>query len=259
MTDWLFQVSASLAASVVFKLIVLPLLMTTAFGGVLRFAFNKLKKGKEIIAFGVGTTLLFAAVIAIAGHQDQPKLNGTIQNVVSGQVPGSDRDTLAFFTVNITNTGSMQTIVKNWKVVARKDGRAYVASFPQMPPTFTFNNIPRTSPNQPESVTFKGEDNVLEKSLVPIQIGSIVTGIIFVVFENVDSSVFKSGADYQVTFEDVFSKDYSMSILSSGKIDLVSTYPGVHTELVCPVPPGGLPKLGNDITSKVPSAPIARP
>jgi hypothetical protein len=80
-------------------------------------------------------------------------------------------------------------------------------------------------------------------------VGAILPGILFVVFQNVDESVFRSGADFKITFEDVLSKQYSMTISSSGKMDNVTTFPGVHTDMVCPVPPGGIPKLGNDIST----------
>ena len=236
--DWLYQVSASIAASLIFKFIVVPLLMTIASAGVLRFAFNKLKKGKEIIAFGVGCFLLFLTLIVLFARPQQPELSGGIQSVITGQAPGSERDIVAFFTINIINTGSMQTIVKSWKVEASSNGRKYDAVFSKMPPTFTFNNIPRSSPMQAESVTFKGEDDILEKALVPLQVGAIMHGVLFVLFQNVDSSVFKAGVDYKITFEDVFSKQYSMSLSSTGKMDNLATFPGVHTDMVCPLPPG---------------------
>src|ERR1700678_4200412 len=56
---------ASLVASLLFKYLVVPIIMTSVLGGILRFAFNKLKKGKEIIAFAVGSFLLFAMLMVI--------------------------------------------------------------------------------------------------------------------------------------------------------------------------------------------------
>jgi hypothetical protein len=249
-SDWFAHFSASLSAGFFLRYIIAPLLMTTAFGGVLRFAFHKLKQRREIVAFGIGSFLLFLALMVFVARPQSPELNGGIQSVIAGQASGDERNTTAVFTVNITNTGNMQTIVKSWKVEASANGRKYDAVFPPMPSRFTFNNIPKNmTASQPESITYKSEDNILEKSLVPIQGGAIMPGILFVVFQNVDSSVFKAGADYTITFEDVFSKRYSMTISSSGKMDNISTFPGVHTEMVCPLPPGGIPKLGNDIST----------
>jgi hypothetical protein len=249
MPDFLNGILSSLVASLLFKYFVVPIIMTSIFGGVLRFAFNKLNEGKQIISFGIGSFLLFVLLMVIVARPQQPELNGGIQGIVAGKSPGSDRDVAAIFTINITNTGSMQTIVKSWKVEATANGRKYEAVFPPMPKTFTFNNIPHINENQPESITYKVEDNILEKSLVPLQVGAIMPGILFVVFQNVDESVFRSGADYKITFEDVLSKQYSMTIASSGKMDNITTFPGVHTDLVCKVPPGGVPKLGNDIST----------
>jgi hypothetical protein len=251
--EFLDHVASSLAASIIFKYIVVPLLMTTAVGGVLRFAFDKLKESKQIIAFSVGSFLLFLTLVVLVARPRQPELNGGIQSVIAGEMPGTDKSTVAIFTINITNTGSMQTIVKSWKVEASVNGRKYEAVFPSMPAKFTFNNIPRTSPNQPESLTYKSEDNILEKSLLPLQVGAILPGVLFVVFENVDSSIFKAGADYKITFQDVLSKEYTMLASSSGKMDNITTFPGVHTEMVCPLPPGGIPKLGNDISTPAPT------
>jgi hypothetical protein len=116
-----------------------------------------------------------------------------------------------------------------------------------MPKTFTFNKIPRTSLNQPESLTFHNEDNIVEKSLKPIEIGALLPGILFVVFQNVDQAVFRTGVTYTVTFEDVLSREYSATIKSSGQSSEMGLVPGLKTEMSCPIPPGGLPKIGSDL------------
>jgi hypothetical protein len=87
-----------------------------------------------------------------------------------------------------------------------------------MPKTFTFNEIPNVNKYQPESITYHSEDNIIEKGLTPIQVGGLLPGILFVGFQNIDPSLFKGGADFIVTYEDVLSKPYSMSIRSSASI-----------------------------------------
>src|ERR1019366_791566 len=99
-------------------------------------------------------------------------LVGAVQAAVSGSSAPNDRDTIAIFTVGIANTGGMQSIVKGWNVEASANGVKYQASFTPMPKTFTFNNIPRINEDQPESVVFKSEDNIVEKGLFPIQSGA---------------------------------------------------------------------------------------
>jgi hypothetical protein len=251
MEDFFKHVLEHVTATVLLNYILVPIVMTTALGAILRGTFNRLNAKKEIFVFSSASFVLFLSLIYAVGSRPQtPELTGTIQAVVGGN-GASDRETIVVFTVGVINTGTMQTIVKNWHVAARSNGRDYEAVFPVMPENFTFANIPSISPNQPVSITYHKADSILEKSLTPIQVGSIATGLVFAVFQNVDGSVFKTGVDYKITYEDVFSRSYSMAISTSGTMSVVGIAPGIQAEMVCPTPPGGLPKLGNDITSSV--------
>jgi hypothetical protein len=252
--DFLQHVAEHITSAILLNYLLVPLVMTTALGAILRGVFKRLKAKKELCIYGVASFVLFMALIyAVGTPAAKPELAGTIQQVITGNV-GGDRDTIAVISANIINTGTMQTIVKNWRVSVRANGHDYQAAFPQMTDDFTFNNIPSISPNQPRSITFHKSDSLLEKSLTPVQSGSIVTGVIFAAFQNVDTSVFKAGADYTITYEDVFSRSYTMQISSSGSMGIVGVAPGIKAEMVCPMPPGGLPKLGNDVTSGIPNA-----
>lgn len=253
MQDFLTHVLASVTGAAFFNFVLVPLIMSTALGGIIAVAFGRLKQRKEQLAFGVGSFVLFLALVYAVGTRPlAPALSGSIQTALSGNMP-NDRDTIVIFTINVINAGTMQTIVKNWKVSAKANNRSYNAVFPTMPDNFIFNNIPQTVPNQPTSITFHKTDSILEKSLTPIQIGSILPGILFVAFQNVDPAIFRTGVDYTVTFEDVFSRLYSMEISSTGSFGAVATSPGIKTEVTCPIPPGGLPKLGNDVTNQLKS------
>lgn len=225
--------------------------MTLAAQYVLKHAFNKLKKRQEVIAFCGGSMVLLFLLFTVLGSRPEPvrpKLIGSLQQAVSGLLsPASERDTVFILSANIINTGTMQTIVKNWKVSASAGGNTYDAVFMQMPPSFTFNKIPQVVANQPDSITFKKADDIVEKALTPIQVGALLPGIIFVVFQNVDQSIFKSGVTLTVTFEDVLSTQYSMTIQTSGRTGVVALMPGLKTEYSCPVPPGGMPKIGSDL------------
>jgi hypothetical protein len=236
--------------------------MTTALGAILKGVFNRLKVRKEIYIYSASSFVLFMALVyAVGTPAAKPQLSGIIGSVVTGNA-GTDRDTIVVIAANIINTGTMQTIVKNWRVSVRANGHEYQAVFPQMPDNLTFNNIPNISPNQPTSITYHKSDNVLEKSLTPIQSGSILTGLLFAVFQNVDSSVFKAGAEYTISYEDVFSRSYTMQIATTGSMNVIGVTPGIKAEMVCQLPPGGLPKIGNDVTSGIPNAspvPATRP
>jgi hypothetical protein len=218
----------------------------------IKLAFGKLKRRKEQIAFGVGSFVLFLTLVYALGSPTQrPELSASIHSVIVGSGT-TDHDSIAAITLNVVNTGTMQTIVKNWQVYVEGNGQRYDAVFPIMPDNFVFNSIPAVSPNQPISITLHKSDSLLEKSLQPIQVGAMLPGILFVAFQNVDRSVFKAGVIYNVVFEDVFSRRYSTQITSNASIATIGLTPGVKMEAVCPVPPGGPPKLGNDITSSIP-------
>lgn len=262
MEDFFEHVAENITSAILLNYLLVPLIMTTALGAILMGVFDRLKARKELLIYSLSSFVLFMALIyAVGTPAAKPQLSGAVQSVVAGNV-GSDRDTIVVLAANIINTGTMQTIVKNWRVSVRANGHDYQGAFPQMPDAVTFNNIPSVAPNQPTAITYHKSDSLLEKSLTPIQSGSILTGLLFVAFQNVDSAVFKTGADYTISYEDVFSRSYSMQISSNGSVAVLGVSPGIRAEMACPMPPGGLPKLGNDITSSIPNAspvPVAKP
>lgn len=229
------------------KRFVLAAIMTGAGQVILTYVFKKLKSRREIIAFWGGSLVLFLTLIAVVGNQAQrPNLVASIQQGLSGSGQG-DREIITVLALNIINTGTMQSIIKNWRVHAEVGGLKYDAAFAQMPPTFTFKDIPRVTLNQPTSITYSNQDNLIEKSLTPIQVGALMPGILFVVFQNVDRSVFNGQIVYTVTFEDVLSRVYTASVRSTGQIAQVGLVPGLKNEMSCPIPPEGLPKVGSDL------------
>jgi hypothetical protein len=225
--------------------------MTGAIQLVVRQAFHLLKDRREIAALWVGGLILFSAMVYSLGTRSQaPALVAGIQQSLIGA--SGPRDTVAVLALNVINTGTMQTIVQSWRVQAFVDGERYDAVFPQMPATFTFKDIPRTTVNQAESITFHNVDNIVEKSVNPIQVGALLPGILFVVFQNVPVSTFRPGTMFRVTFYDVLSREYTSEVKLEAKLDTVGTVPGLHSELACPLPPGGPPKLGNELMTPRP-------
>ncbi len=148
--------------------------------------------------------LFLTLIYAVGTRGQEPELSASIQSVFVGNGQ-TDHDNIVAIALNVINTGTMQTIVKNWRVSIEANGQTYSAAFPLMPESFTFREIPSATPNQPTSVTLHSSDNLLEKSLSPIQVGAMSPGVLFVVFQNVDKSVFKAGVTYNVAFEDVLS------------------------------------------------------
>src|SRR5713226_6601028 len=187
---------------------------------------------KEQIAFGVASFVLFLTLIYAVGTRGQePELSASIQSVFVGNGQ-TDHDNIVAIALNVINTGTMQTIVKNWRVSIEANGQTYSAAFPLMPESFTFREIPSATPNQPTSVTLHSSDNLLEKSLSPIQVGAMSPGVLFVVFQNVDKSVFKAGVTYNVAFEDVLSRQYATQIRSTASIGTVGLLPGLKMDAI---------------------------
>jgi hypothetical protein len=229
----------------VIKIVVLSLVMTAAMDRIAKIFTDRLKEWRQQVIFCGGTFLIFIAIFSVIGTRTvRPDLQGSLINVIAGAPSGSNRQTIAVFSLTIINAGAMQTIVKNWRVTAMSNNRTYAGVFGIMPEVFTFNSIPSNgTKNQPTSVTYHREDNLIERTTKPVEIGGLAAGILFVVFDDIDTGIFTGGADFKITYEDVLSKQYELYISSSAKADLITAMPGVHTELACPIPPGGLPNF----------------
>jgi len=238
MLRWIFDTLVGGAAYDLFKhyaeyalgSLIMAILGTT----VLRYAFHKLQERREQIFFFCGTFLACVVLfVSIGSGPQQPNLVGSVQQVTTGQNAVSDRDTYAVFTVGIVNTGSMQSIIKQWRVQAKAQGNTYEGVIMPMQRDFTFSNIPRISEDQPESVTYKAQDDIVQKGLFPIQTGAFLQGLIVVIFKNVDPTVFKGSVEYEVSYEDALSNKYTMPIKYNGQMGNFPLVPGLHTEAVC--------------------------
>lgn len=223
-------------------------IMTAAVQLIMMRALHVIKARREIISLWVGGIVLFSAAIYFLGSRSQvPDLQGEISQALIGPLPGSNRDVVAVITMNISNIGTMQSIVKGWKVQADANGSTYDATFIQMPSAFTFNNIPRTTLAQPTAITFHSEDNITEKALKPIEVGGLTPGILFVEFPNVDQTIFRGNVTLRVSYQDVLSQPYAVAAKTNGQIGQVAAVAGIHSELACPVP--------EDLTGALPKAP----
>ena len=230
-----------------------PLIVALLGTTILRYAFQKLHERREQVVFFGGTFLVFAVLFFFVGTKpQQPNLVGSVVQVMSGQAPANERDTYAVVTIGIVNTGGMQSVVKQWRVQAKAQGNVYEGIIVPMQKDFTFNNIPRVSEDQPESVTYKVEDDIVQKGLVPIQTGAFLQGIAFVIFRNVDSTVFKGPMEYEVSYEDALSHKYSMPVKYTGQIGLIPLVPGLHTAAVCRQP-SWPPQQDSLVTGSLPS------
>lgn len=221
------------------KYLVAPLAVTAAIGVILRVVFGKLQAAKEIIIFSVCAFCAVAMVFWVVGaRSQQPNLVGGIQSVMTGSPDG--RNSFSVLTMAILNTGNMQSIVKNESVEATIGGVKYQGRFIPQPKDFTYT-APHISPSSPTALIYHGEDDLLSKAIYPIQAGSIMMGTLYVMFDNVSPEAFKAGADFAVTYEDIFSKSYVATIKSTAQMVDIGTIPGLHTDLICKPLDGKLP------------------
>jgi hypothetical protein len=228
----------------IIKRLVGSIIVTLMLTFIAKMIFKKLSKMRETIYFASAMFVAIFTTLLLANPLSQgPNFAGGIQQVMTGPF-NNDHDTIGVITMSLVNTGSMQSIAKNWTAEAVINGRKYTPSFLfPAPKNITFTGLERGGANAPTAMTFHSEDSILEKSTSPIQPGALMTGVLFIFFQNVEPSVFKTGADFTVNYEDVFSKKYASTMKTTAKFESVGTFPGLHTDMVCPIPPGGLPKL----------------
>lgn len=208
-----------------------------ASNALLAVVFQKIKTKKEIIAWwGCGFVLMLAVMQLLGTKSQEPNLGGNIQQIQAGGI-NNDQDTVAIITVNIMNAGNMQSIIKNWNVEAEVNGNKYSGTFTVMPDTFFFSEPRSSDPSNPTKIIYKKEDDILDKSINPIQSGGSMPGILFVVFPRIPPETFKYGAKFIVSYEDILSKKYTLEISSTAQTTPnVMATPGLHTGAVCPVP-----------------------
>jgi len=208
--------------------------------------FHKLQARKEEIYFLVSVFIVVFLILVVVGARPQrPEFVGGIQSVVTGGM-NNDKDTVAVITMSVFNTGTMQSVTAGWSVEAVVDGITYKPVFAPMPPGFTFN-LPDKGAGTPQSMTYHNADDLLEKSMNPIQPGSLEAGLLFVIFQDIKPEVFDKGADFVVNYSDVLGKKYMATLQMTAKMGDLPLVPGLHTDLVCR-PPASSP-ISNPVST----------
>jgi hypothetical protein len=194
----------------------------------------------EAVFVGIGFFILvFVLIYMIAPRAQSAQLAGNVEYVISGPI-NDNKDTILVMTVDVLNSGSVQSIIKNVTVTATIGNINYQGAFLVPPPkTFTFND-PAPNPGAATAVVYKGEDSLLEKGSVPVPPGGETKGVLFVLFPAIDSVLFK-GASYTLRYEDAFSKSYTIHAATSVQKSPIISSSGLHSELICPAPPPSPP------------------
>jgi hypothetical protein len=238
MQDWNQEIYHSLVDGAVYdfaRYLFGPVVLTVVFG-ILGKYLVWFKTLRELLYVSAAVFIVALTCFSIFAPRPQsPQLAGTVKSVVMGPL-NDDKDTIAVFVVDILNSGTMQSIVKNWTVTATIKSRNYQGAFlVPAPQNFTFTKSDH-SQSIPSGITYHGDDNILDKTNFPIPPGGLSKGVLFVLFRGVSSDAFKVGADYTVSYEDALSKKYSAYITSTAQVGPVPLATGIHAELMCPVP-----------------------
>lgn len=180
---------------------------------------------------------LFVLVFILNPLQSRPRLSAGLESITVGPY-NNNRDTIGVATVSIQNSGSMQSIANNWSIIVKSDNVSYQAAIITPPPAnFTFNSSPSINdPAAPLAITYKGVDSIVEKSLSPIVPGGQLTGVLFFIINRLDPSLLRPGAEYIISFQDIMLISHTASLRSTAIQSGLMTSPGLHSDLVCPVP-----------------------
>jgi hypothetical protein len=223
------------------RTLLVPAIVTVSGTIIMRTIFQKLKPWKEMASFVLWTFIALVTVFYFIGSRpSEPRLVGSVTAAVTGGT-NNGKDTMAIITMNIINAGTMQSIVKGWQVSAIINGNKYDGSLAQMPKDVRLL-MPDLGIDSPSELIYHSDDDILIKTISAIQPGSMVPGTIFVIFKGVDPNVMKAGADIIVSYEDVFSKGYTTTVRITARSSVLGVTAGLHTDMVCRIPPGGVPK-----------------
>ncbi len=205
---------------------------------------NIFESKKDVLFFSsLVFCVLFVGFLMFAPRSQTPSLSAGIETVTTGTPdnPSVKNVTFAIFSMTIMNSGSMQTIAKSWSVEAKIFGKNYSGAFLTQPPRNFAMKTANPGPGEVLGIVFHSEDSLINKSLTPIQPGGLANGVLYVVFEGIDPQLLKGGVEYTVHFQDVFSRKYEASIPTSAVSASFAVSPGLHSELVCPIPPSNPP------------------
>lgn len=204
--------------------------MTAPLAFIVQKIRGKLRDWKDfaMISLGIFMFILFSAMFL----SPQPKRPNFVGSLYDAHIFASvdNKDTLQAITVNIANTGEIQSSVKNFSAVAEIRSTKIKGEITYLPDKITFVN---STAGGTEEITINKADDILTQSIKPIQSGALAVGILYVRFRNLDYISFRNGGTTTVHFEDVFGGKYSAKIETSAENHKYSRAPGLSTGLVC--------------------------
>jgi hypothetical protein len=260
MPDWKEIYSSTIDGAIydLIKYLFAPIVMSGVFALVGQY-LEWFKNFRQLLLVSAAVFVISLMCFSIFAPRSQsPQLAGTIESVLMGPM-NDGKDTIAVFVVNVVNSGTMQSIIKNWSITSTINSRTYAgALLVPPPPAFTFTSQDKNVPSgTASSITYHGDDDLLAKTNVPIPAGGLTKGVLFILFRGVSSDVFKTGADFTIGYEDALSKRYSVYITSTAQAAPIPVSSGIHAELMCPIsPPSAPPAAAPNFTPRPPVATV---
>jgi hypothetical protein len=206
-------------------------IMTAAGQFLLTRVWHGLREKRERIAYWIGMPILlftFLLFLTISNQGATPRLEGEF---LEANISRSKDSGLAAVTLvaNITNSGSAQSIAKDFKLSVETHESTYSGTLFVVPDDIQV--FPEDDPNT--TTTFYGDSALYNLATKPIPPGGIINGFLMFHFPSIDYRVFYNlPLTFRLSFEDAFSHKYSISKQTIGATKWQpQMYPGIHMKV----------------------------
>jgi hypothetical protein len=178
----------------------------------------------------------FANAVTLRSAAQGPKLEARVAATMLGQSVINGRMTpSSIIIVSVTNTGTVPTIAKNYRVSVVKDGNVYQGVILGCPETFKV--LPLLPEDKAGPMQFFGADALYNKTAAPLAPGAEVYGFLMVSYPTVfDYTALRGGYRIDIVFEDAFSNSWFDIATPTPDIppntdfrSAMRVYPGMHT------------------------------
>jgi hypothetical protein len=201
LTDAGIWIAQNLGWSITQRTLV-TLVMTAVLTAGLDRAFGLLGKIRQKIWFFVVSSLIGLFLITTMGSKPTSSLDAQVYyiGVSSGITPP-----VAFITVGIVNSGSVQSIAYGFNLTTVMDGRTYFGLPVTIPDKMVFNIAGR-------AVEYVGSDSIVVKSSTPIPPGGETSGVAVFRFNDLPANLLGRPGPFTLHFVDAFGNSYSSVI-----------------------------------------------
>ncbi len=163
----------------------------------------------------------------------RPNFQAYIMYTLLGQSLVNDKMTPGLFIfLALVNSGSIQSSVFNFNIMAKKDGSTYQGSIMGVPKTMIVTSLIPAIGGM-KNMELHDEDVLYNKVITPVPPGGVVYGFFMVSFPNVsDFRILQGGSEINMTYNDVFLNDYTLRAIPGASTNVLPliVLPGMHTE-----------------------------